>query len=591
MYRVFSIFLVGILSAKLLLEYMATPQFPLQYLVYGILVILLMEQLPRALKIKSPVQSLSFYLCFFALGFYSFQRSVPEALADDRDEALRLFKVEEILKQKEGALQLALRFSEGNDSLGMLADKLFWTHLRIDSCTIAPRQGQLIWLRAKISKLPVVSNPGAFDFGAYLLQKGFAGQIFLRKGDWGLIDAEAQEASAIKRWRNYLLKEIESWHWQEENEAVFKALTLGYKNELSKELKADFAAAGAMHLLAVSGLHVGIVYLLLSYLLVALRYFKELQLVRSLVLIGGIWLYALMSGASPSVLRSATMFSIMAAVQNLERPGTSFRALFLSAFVLLIFNAAWLFDLGFQLSYSALLGILIWQAKIESLFETRFKPLIWLNKLLSVSLAAQIGTLPLTLYFFHQFPTYFWLSNIVMIPLVTVLMYAGFLLLLIGQAALLPGLYEFLEKLLSTLIYLNEKIADLPLALVRDIPFDRVQAAILGALVIALSVFLLHKRKLALYAALLTLFLWGSFQLGTRYLRIQSAAVQVYESRSFVASLREGENFYVYAKDSSQYAYYRKYLWRDHMLALGLNPEEMQFFDTISELKFRRNLD
>lgn len=583
MYRLFSIFLVGILSAKLSFEYMAMPQFPVRYLAFGALVILLIEQVVGSMKIKSRIQSLSFYLCFFALGFYSFQRSVPEALAEEKEESPRLFKVEEILKQKEDAIQLALRFSDGNDSFGLLADKLFWTHVRIDSCSIAPQEGQLIWLRAKISKLPGTSNPGAFDFGAYLLQKGYAGQIFFKEGDWGIFEAEAPKAKLITRWRNYLLAEIESWHWKEEHEAVFKALTLGYKNELSQDLKADFAAAGAMHLLAVSGLHVGIVYLLLSYFLVALGYFKELQVLRSLLLIGGIWLYALISGASPSVLRSATMFSIMAAVQNLERPGTSFRALFLSAFVLLIFNAAWLFDLGFQLSYSALLGILIWQAKIEALFKTRFKPLVWLNKLLSVSLAAQIGTLPLSLYYFHQFPTYFWLSNIAMIPVVTILMYAGFVLLLIGQAENLPILYELLEKLLSLLIYFNEKIADLPLALLSNIPFNGKQAAMLGTIIVALSVFLLHKRKIALYSALLLFPFFGAYQLGRRYLRIESVHVQVYDEASFVASLRLGEHFYVYASDSSKYDYYKQYLWRDHMLVEGLDPEDMQFFDKSTE--------
>lgn len=541
--------------------------------------ILVLEQVPRALKFKRRMQSLSFYLCFFALGYYSFQRSVPEALAEDRNEALRLFKVEEILKQKEDAWQLALRFSTGNDSSAILDDKLFWSHLRRDSSSIAPQEGQLIWLRAKISKLPEVSNPGAFDFGSYLLQKGYSGQIFSGPSKWGRASSDREKLALIRKWRRYLLSEIESWHWQEENEAVFKALILGYKNELSHELKADFAAAGAMHLLAVSGLHVGIVYLLLSYLLVGLRYFKELQWLRSLVLIGGIWLYALISGASPSVLRSATMFSIMAAVQNLERPGSSFRAIFLSAFVLLIFNAAWLFNLGFQLSYSALLGILIWQPKIESLVKSRFKLIVWLNKLLSVSVAAQIGTLPLALFYFNQFPTYFWLSNILMIPLVTVLMYTGFILLLLGQAENMGVLYETLENLLSWLIYINEKIASLPLALVRDIPFGKMQAVLLGAMVIALSVFLLHQRKVALYSAIGVLFLFGSHQLRERYLRINSAEVHVYDEPSLVASWRKGEGFYVYAADSSKQASYKQYLWRDHMLAEGLSPEEMRFIN------------
>jgi competence protein ComEC len=539
---------------------------------------MLFDVIPLTRRVKKITISVGFYLLFFSLGFYCFQRSIPPSLAVDKIERTRIFRVKEVLKQKEEAVQLALRLEKGNDSVEDLQGQVFWCHLRMDSTQISPKFGQLIWLKSKILTLPEVRNPGAFDFGAYLLQKGYSGQIFGSSASWDIVPAHKEKPSMIRKWRRYLLSEIESWQWAEENEAVFKALILGYKNDLAKELKADFAAAGAMHLLAVSGLHVGIIYLLLSYFLLAFAYFRKLQLLRSLILIGGIWLYALISGASPSVLRSATMFSIMAAVYNLERPGSSFRAIFLSAFVLLIFNAAWLFNLGFQLSYSALLGILIWQPKIEGLIKTRFKIVLWLNKLLSVSLAAQIGTLPLALYYFNQFPTYFWLSNILMIPLVTVLMYAGFILLLVGQAETLGFLYQALEQLLSLLIYINEKIATLPGALIKDIPFGSRQALLLGALVILFSVFLLHKRKMALYGAVALVFLFGVNQMVGRYLRINSAEVLIYEERSFTASWRKGEEFYVYASDSSQYENFGQYLWRDHMLVEGLDPGAMRFF-------------
>jgi len=578
MYRLFAVFLTGILGAKLMQDSFDYAAIPWRYLLFGLGFLILFEVIPLTKRVKKITISLAFYLLFFVFGFFCFQRSIPHSIAEDRGEATRLFRVAEVLKQKEDAVQLALRLEEGADSLENIESQLFWCHLRLDSADLAPEFGELIWLKSRIIALPEVVNPGAFDFGAYLLQKGYSGQIFLNRANWGLVESAKKAPSLIRKWRRYLLREVESWHWREESEAVFKALILGYKNDLGKELKADFAAAGAMHLLAVSGLHVGIIYLLLSYFLLAFAYFRKLQLVRSVILIAGIWLYALISGASPSVLRSATMFSIMAAVYNLERPGSSFRAIFLSAFVLLIFNAAWLFNLGFQLSYSALLGILIWQPKIEGLIKSRFKLIVWLNKLLSVSLAAQIGTLPLALFYFNQFPTYFWLSNILMIPLVTVLMYAGFILLLLGQAENLGFLYEALEKMLSLLIYINEKVASLPLAVVRDIPFGAKQASLLGALVITLSIFLLHKRKVALYGAVGIVFLFGAHQLIDRYARINSSEIHVYDERSFTASLRKGEGFYVYVKDSSMQEIFREYLWRDHMLAEGLDPGEMRFF-------------
>jgi competence protein ComEC len=299
---------------------------------------------------------------------------------------------------------------------------------------------------------------------------------------------------------------------------------------------------------------------------------------RSLLTILGIWIYAFITGASPSVLRSATMFSIMAAAQNLERPGSSFRSIFLSAFLLLIYNAQWLFNLGFQLSYSALLGILIWQGRIESLLRSKARVLNWLNKLVSVSLAAQLGTLPLTLYYFHQFPTYFWLSNILMIPLVTFLMYSGLVLLLIGQSEFLHSIYEFLGDLFGLLIKLNEIIAELPLALISNIPFSASQAILLGAMLISLSVFVLHKRKSFLYMTMIILSLFSFNKLWTRYARVSSNAMFIYEDKSLLMSLREGESFYGFSVDRDKMDRYQKNIWKDHMLSVGLNPADLKVF-------------
>ncbi len=578
MYRLFAVFLLGILSAKLMQGFDENALIHSYYLFYAIGFLLIIERLPLALTVKKVTLSICFYLLFFILGFYCLQVSATSSISVNTRESKRLYRVEEVLKHKENAVQLALRLTQCEDSLQSLKGLTFWCHLRRDSTQELPKYGQLLVLQSEIVKLPEVENPGAFDFGDYLLQKGYSGQIFGSSWQWSLLKTSREGSSLIREWRSYLLREIESWQWAEESEGVFKALILGYKKDLGKELKADFAAAGAMHLLAVSGLHVGIIYLLLSYVLMAFAYFRRLQLIRSIILIAGIWLYALISGASPSVLRSATMFSIMAAVYNLERPGSSFRAVFLSAFVLLMFHAGWLFNLGFQLSYSALLGILIWQPKIERLLKSRFKLVVWFNKLLSVSLAAQIGTLPLALYYFNQFPTYFWLSNILMIPLVTVLMYAGFILLLLGQSENLGFLYQALEQLLSLLIYINEEIASLPLAVIRDIPFGSRQALLLSATVITLSVFLMHRRKLALYGACLIMFLFGVNQISERYDRIKSSEMHVYESRSFVASLRKGEDFYVYASDSSRLDDHKQYLWRDHLLEMGLHPKQLKVF-------------
>ena len=579
MYRLFFSFILGISGAYLWPDFLSFRAYPFWVIISSILLFtILLDHLKWRFYGRNIIISCTFYFSFFTLGIFSFQRSLPSSPVKNTKVSLWVFSVESVIKQKASSVQLALRFKQSRDSILPAKTALIWAYLALDSLQKAPQVGQSLWLETKILGLPKVTNPGAFDFGSYLLQKGYSGQVFLRAGEWGYLDRGRGSPSFIKEWQSYLLQEIESWRWSKERESVFKALLLGYKNDLTNELKSDFAAAGAMHLLAVSGLHVGIVYLLLSYLFVGLRYFKNLQLVSSILIILGIWLYAFISGASPSVLRSATMFSIMAAAQNLERPGSSFRSIFLSAFLMLIYNAQWLFDLGFQLSYSALLGILIWQPKIESLLHIKSRALNWLYKLVSVSLAAQIGTLPLSLYYFHQFPTYFWLSNILMIPLVTLLMYSGFLLLLLGQSEVLALAYDLLGNLFGLLINLNDFIANLPLALIVNIPFSALQALLLAGLVFALSVFVLHQRRSFLFASAIILCLFSGNKLWTRYARISSNEMFIYADRSLVMSLREGETFYGFATDRDKLDSYQKYLWRDHMLEEGLNPADLKFF-------------
>lgn len=579
MYRLFLSFVLGILAAYTLQEWLDFSDYPLLQIALSVfLLAIFFEGINWQFFGKRLILSWALYTSFFSLGLFSFQRSLTASILKDTEESLWAFSVESVIKKKDKSVQLALRYTDSRDSLIPLKTPKIWGYFKLDSLQDWPQEGQSLWLKTKILSFPKVSNPGAFDFGAYLQRKGYSGQVFLKKGEWGFLDRSKLSPSLIKAWRSYLLREIENWGWSRDRESVFKALLLGYKNDLSTDLKSDFAAAGAMHLLAVSGLHVGIVYLLLSYLLMTLGYFEKIQLMRSLLTILGIWIYAFITGASPSVLRSATMFSIMAAAQNLERPGSSFRSIFLSAFLLLIYNAQWLFDLGFQLSYSALLGILIWQGRIESLLRSKARVLNWLNKLVSVSLAAQLGTLPLTLYYFHQFPTYFWLSNILMIPLVTFLMYSGLVLLLIGQSEFLHSIYEFLGDLFGLLIKLNEIIAELPLALISNIPFSASQAILLGAMLISLSVFVLHKRKSFLYMTMIILSLFSFNKLWTRYARVSSNAMFIYEDKSLLMSLREGESFYGFSVDRDKMDRYQKNIWKDHMLSVGLNPADLKVF-------------
>ena len=183
---------------------------------------------------------------------------------------------------------------------------------------------------------------------------------------------------------------------------MLAALTLGYKDALTPELRESFSTTGAMHVLAVSGLHVGIIFVVLEFLLSFLNRWRFGKRLKPILIIVLLWSYAFITGLSPSVLRSSVMFSCMAFGGVLGRKSNTYNTIFVSAFFLLFFNADLLFDVGFQLSYSAVIAIVYFQPKIAGLLYVRNRFLRWAWDLAAVSLAAQIGTAPFAIFYFHQ---------------------------------------------------------------------------------------------------------------------------------------------------------------------------------------------
>ncbi|MCI5058962.1 MAG: ComEC/Rec2 family competence protein, partial [Flavobacteriales bacterium] len=292
--------------------------------------------------------------------------------------------------------------------------------------------------------------------------------------------------------------------------AIASALVLGFKEYLTEPLKRSYASAGAMHVLAVSGLHVGIIYLLLRSLLFflkRLRYGKYLQALISLLVL---WAYALLTGLSPSVIRAATMFSFFALGDVLNRKSNIYNVLAASAFLILLINPYMIMEVGFQLSYMAVLGIVYVQPRLYSLIKLdhiSFTPLQWLLDkiwaLTSVSIGAQLGTFPLSLLYFHQFPSYFVFSNLIVIP-------AAVLILYLGVSALLTGFIPFLSKFLTMLLHhvislLNWSVAfidQLPNSIIYGISISILETWLIYGIIISSLFFFHFKRAKQLFAIL-----------------------------------------------------------------------------------------
>ena len=270
---------------------------------------------------------------------------------------------------------------------------------------------------------------------------------------------------------------------QGEELAIASALTLGDKSMLDKELKRSYSATGASHVLAVSGLHVGIIYLVIIALLQQLFRGNRFKPIRVILALTGLWSYAFVAGLSASVVRASVMFSLVSIGEMMRRKSPSLNIVFASAFLMLLYEPRYLNDVGFQLSYAAVFAILLLHERIYKSLKISNFILDKAWSLTSVSIAAQLGTMPIMLYHFHQFSNCFWLSGLIVIPAATLLIYGCSLLLM---ATSFPVISNVIGSLLSGLIKgMNSSIRwleGLPHSNVSGIAFGGIDVLLLYAL-------------------------------------------------------------------------------------------------------------
>lgn len=304
------------------------------------------------------------------------------------------------------------------------------------------RYGDVYLVGAQISEIENRGNPLEFDYADYMMKQGIGHQVYAPQGSFQKI---GDDGNVFFDWlcsrRRTVDQQISTSTMTAANQSIAKALLLGNSSGLDYELRSSFSSAGVMHVLAVSGLHLGIVFLLLSNLLKFLKPLPFGPFLYLTLVLAGIWFFALFTALSPSVFRAAVMFTFIAIGMQLQRETSVYQSLMVSAFVLILIDPLIIFQIGFQLSYLAVLSIVYLQPRIYRLL---YVPNKWLDKgwqLMAVSLAAQLGTFPLGLYYFHQFPNYFLLSNLVVVPLVFVVVLMA---VIYALTAWLPFIHEWI---------------------------------------------------------------------------------------------------------------------------------------------------
>lgn len=362
--------------------------------------------------------------------------------------------------------------------------------------------GQVIWVPTNPELVAPPSFPDEFNYKRFLAAKGIHFRQFLGKKLQVLPLKPSNELNfAMEHLRNYFAGVINQYVQRPESKQIALALLLGQKESLAKEVKQAYSATGTQHILAVSGLHVGIIY---SILLLPLTFFKQkgqlLQKSYLVLVLGLIWIYALMTGFSPSVVRAVVMFSLVTLGQMRKRKPSIWNILAFSALLLLVLDPAIQTDLGFQLSYLAVAGIVGLQPILLRLWAPSNRVLDYFWQMATVTLAAQLITSPLTLHYFHTFPTYFLVANLLIVPLSYIILCVGVPFLLL---AWIPMVGSFLGASVDFLLFIQNEITytlqDLPAAVWQGI----------------------HLSLVGMLAIWGMLWIWGNWELGNRKILVR----------------------------------------------------------------------
>ena len=338
-------------------------------------------------------------------------------------------------------------------------------YLKQDSAAACLKSGDELLVSTRISPPANQKNFDEFDYARYLMRRGISGTGYVAAGKWITLRSVQTNGTIHLRLRcladSYREKVIALYRqlgFTGDELAVLSALTIGDKTELSESVRESYSIAGASHILALSGLHIGLLYAFLFFILRPVaRKGRTGRCVRSVSLLVLLWAFAFFTGLSPSVVRSVTMFSILALADVFGRQPFSLNTLAVTAWFMLLCNPAGLFDVGFQLSFLAVASILLIQRPVYRLFTVRNRvgKSVW--GLMSVSIAAQIGTAPLVMFYFSRFSVHFLLTNLLVIPLITIILYAAIFMLLltpfpwlqiwavVGVRKLLEGLNLFVR--------------------------------------------------------------------------------------------------------------------------------------------------
>jgi competence protein ComEC len=425
---------------------------------------------------------------------------------------------------------------------------------RKDSLNHPIEIGTHLQINGSLYQAGPAKNPNQFDYGKYLRDKQIYAQLYADVSDikiGSLVEKDGWYYAS--KLRTKIIRNLEKAHFNKAELNVAIALILGQQQDISPEIIRDYQFAGAVHVLSVSGLHIGFILFFVTFLLKPFPNTGRGSFIKLIIILFSLFSFGLIAGLAPSVLRSVTMFSFVAIGMYLRRSTNIFHTLLVSMLLILLFEPSFLFDVGFQLSYVALFFILWLQPLLAQLWKPKNKIVHYFWEILTVSFAAQIGTFPLSVYYFHQFPGLFFVTNLVVIPFLSLIMGLGVLVMVLAAFDCVPF---FLAKSLEWSIFILNKIinsiASLEQFIIQDIPFHWQFLVTVYLLIITTVIWFKKPSFNRLVLVMLAVITFQISYFSSHWtIQNQTELVILNSKKNTLIAERKGENVILYSNNDS----------------------------------------
>ncbi len=392
------------------------------------------------------------------------------------------------------------------------ANENVWVYLNLNDTSMPLSVNTEVLVKGHPFQVRPPVYKGLFDFGKYLQRNDISCIHYLNTNDLFIMGSHRNHSlsSKIGALREHLTDELQTMIPDQNESGLAKAMLLGDRSGINTGLRQAYNAAGVAHILAVSGLHTGIIFLIFSTLLMPLKLNRKFKWLYYVTVMAGIWFYALLTGLSPSVIRASLMFSIVLLGLLTGGRHQVYNSIAAAAFFMLLFDPWLIYSVSFQMSFLAVFGIVVLYPKLNALFkpEKRLWKYIW--GITCVSTAAQIALFPLLIHYFHQFSPFFIISNLLIIPAATLILTFGMSLLAMESLDFsIPFLNHFFQVVLKSVNALVFKIESLPGSLIDDLYLNTFEVWLVYLLFTFLVAFIYFKSKKLLFAALMISLLSG----------------------------------------------------------------------------------